>query len=107
MIKPEILEMVEECKRKDSNCIICPHKQLCDDFGKLIKGESVCQTVRYGIEELVSFLTSQEVCEWKFARIYEIKDSTIQVFNTSCGGEVMDNGINKYCRFCGKLIKKG
>ena len=63
MIKPEILEMVEECKRTDSNCIICPHKQLCDDFGKLIKGESVCQTVSYGIEELISFLTSQEVCE--------------------------------------------
>jgi len=103
MIKPEILEMVEVCKRKDSNCIICPHKQLCDDFEKLIKGESVCQTVKYGIEKLISFLTSQEVCEW--IRIGKEK------YHTGCskGTDItlMQIDLNMiYCPQCGKKIKE-
>ena len=97
MIKSEILEMVEVCKRKDSNCIICPHKQLCDDFEKLIKGESVCGTVKYGIEKLISFLTSQEVCEWKVEGVS---------YHTSCDRVVFVKD-GEYCKHCGKLIKKG
>ena len=110
MIKPEILEMVEESKDPKRSCWDCPHKELCDEFGKLIKGESVSQTVKKGIDKLVSFLTSQEVCEWE--EVGNPEDIQYH-YKTSCGHTDYKlhhplNCLVKFCLFCGgKIIKKG
>ena len=104
MIKPEILSMVEECNDPKRSCWDCPHKELCDEFGKLIKGESVSQTVKKGIDKIVSFLTSQEVCvceEWK-----EFKSKYVDIEGETWIAKVDDietQGWYKFlfCPFCG------
>ena len=105
MIKPEILKMVEECKRRNG-CGGCEYTNLCDTF-HILSGEYPSNYkdtgIDDGIKELLSFLTSQEVCEW--IRIGKEK------YHTGCskGTDItlMQIDLNMiYCPQCGKKIKE-
>ena len=85
MIKPEILEMVEECCR--TYCYGCKNKKLCVEF---ITHFTLVPEHYNGTQlgDVLSFLTSQEVCE--------------------CGTHFEKDMIaTEYkCKSCGKIIKE-
>ena len=100
MIKPEILEMVEECGR--TYCYGCKNKKLCVEF---ITHFTLVPEHYNGTQlgDVLSFLTSQEVCEW--IRIGKEK------YHTGCskGTDItlMQIDLNMiYCPQCGKKIKE-
>ena len=112
MIKPEILKMVEECEKHITGkyCLICKHKKLCKLFKEIFDFASPrCVTIDY-LSKLVSFLTSQEVCEceeWK-----EFKSKYVDIEGETWIAKVDDietQGWYKFlfCPFCGGKIKKG
>ena len=107
MIKPEILKMVEECKRQ---CATCKYDKdgLCDGFG-LRTGRLPDNCNEKDIENIFSFLTSQEVCEWE--EVGNPEDIQYH-YKTSCGHTDYRlphplNCLVKFCLFCGGKIKKG
>jgi len=100
MIKPEILEMVEECKNiAVCECEdICSSKKLCNRFRNYFIGnpEGYNKSI---LENILSFLTSQEVCECEDMKEFD---------GTMIANDLFYNYDNvKYCPFCGNFIKKG
>ena len=96
MIKPAILKMVEECRNNEYDNKNCQYDKLCDKFYEIV---SSCPKDYNAdtLENILSFLTSQEVCEWKVEGVS---------YHTSCDRVVfVKNG--EYCKHCGKIIKKG
>jgi len=95
MIKPEILEMVKECKLQCATCKY-DNRGLCDGF-ELHTGRLPDNCNEKDIENILSFLTSQEVCEWI---------RTEKEYNTGCGHSADYLLRDGYCQYCGKKIKE-
>ena len=106
MINPEILKMVEECKRQCATCKY-DNRGLCDGF-ELHTGRLPDNCNEKDIENILSFLTSQEVCECVKGKllhkyIHGIKIEKKHMFRKP--EEVLYVEM-EYCPFCGgKLIK--
>ena len=105
MIKPEILSMVEECKRQECGYSKCKWDKTCDEFmGLLLKSPVFYPKEK--LENIISFLTSQEVCECDRLKEFE-KILNCHYFEVSKGDGVVMSIMVKYCPFCGGKIKKG
>jgi len=107
MIKPEILEMVERCRRK--HCLTCGREELCKKFRIIFGfGKNPNQFNQEQLSDILSFLTSQEVCECVKGKllhkyIHGIKIEKKHMFRKP--EEVLYVEM-EYCPFCGgKLIK--
>ena len=108
MIKPEILKMVEECKKPECGYSKCKWDKTCDEFMGLLLKSPVFYS-KEKLKKIISFLTSQEVCvceEWK-----EFKSKYVDIEGETWIAKVDDietQGWYKFlfCPFCGGKIKQ-